>query len=121
VKLVILTKIGDFPGLQHQHFQFFCGVGVMLQRYKHQKHSKCPRCMLDAEDTSHVLQCQHADALTLWQQLMDHLENWMITNQGHPEMVELIILGLNAWHSSTNLPLDYDILEPSLNFAYRKQ
>jgi hypothetical protein len=32
----------------------FCGVGVMLQWYKHQQHSKCPRCLTDNEDTTHV-------------------------------------------------------------------
>ncbi len=93
----------------------------MLQIYKHQKHSKCPRCMMNDEDTAHVLRCQHADAITLWQQSVDKLEQWMINNQGHPEMIELIILGLNAWHSSNILPLKYDILEPSLSIAYRKQ
>jgi hypothetical protein len=93
----------------------------MLQIYKHQKHSKCQCFMMDNEDTVHILQCPHHDATNLWNQSIAQLEQWMINNQGHPKLIELIVLGLQSWHSSLVLPLEYDILEPFLQIAYRKQ
>jgi hypothetical protein len=45
----------------------------------------------------------------------------MITNQGHPEMIELIILGLQRWHDQERIPLVYDILELTLCKAWNKQ
>jgi hypothetical protein len=99
----------------------FCGVGIMLRIYKHQRHAKCPRCLLDNEDTAHVLQCENPQAMALWTQSIDQLEQWMLSNAGHPELVELIVLGLTSWRNSSLLPLEYDILEPTLIQAYRKQ
>jgi hypothetical protein len=99
----------------------FCGVGIMLKRYKHQKHSKCPRCLEDNETVYHVLQCPDNDATTLWTQSLERLEQWMTQNQGHPELIELIIMCLTKWHSSKPIPYDYDILEPSLQLAYSQQ
>jgi len=39
-----------------------CGVGQMLQRWKYQEHSLCPRCGEQDETTKHVIQCQAVDA-----------------------------------------------------------
>jgi hypothetical protein len=99
----------------------FCGVGIMLKRYKHQKHSKCPRCLSDNENVHHVLRCTQHGAKSLWTQSIDSLEQWMTRNQGHPELIELIILGLNKWHDQHIIPYDYDILEPLLKQAYNQQ
>jgi hypothetical protein len=99
----------------------FCGVGVMLQLYNYQKHTKCPRCKEDGENTDHVLRCLQIEAQGLWQQSLHNLETWMTTNKGHPELIELIILGLQRWHNNDRIPLSYDILEPLLLTAWRKQ
>jgi hypothetical protein len=99
----------------------FCGVGKMLKIYKHQKHSKCPRCMANDEDTSHVLRCPHNDATALWNKSIETMENWMVNNHRHPELIKLIILGLQTWRNDNLLPLYYDILEPLLKKAYTKQ
>jgi hypothetical protein len=72
----------------------FCGVGVMLRVYRFQQHAKCPRCEDDDKTIDHVLQCRQQSALDLWSKSIQDLERWMTTNQGHPEMIELIILGL---------------------------
>jgi hypothetical protein len=87
----------------------FCGTGKMLKIYRFQKHSKCPRCQTDNENTNHVLQCNHSEALTLWNTSLTSLEEWMLSNNGHPELVELIILGLTKWHNNEIFPLTYDI------------
>jgi hypothetical protein len=99
----------------------FCGVGIMLQRYKHQQHSKCPRCLVDNKTVHHVLQCPNLEARQLWSTALDKLEQWMTTNHGHPELVELIIMGLSKWHSQELIPLEFEILEPSLQRAYSQQ
>lgn len=45
----------------------------------------------------------------------------MINNHGHPELIELVILGLQTWHSNEIIPFAYNILEPLLKTAYKKQ
>jgi hypothetical protein len=40
---------------------------------------------------------------------------------GHPELVELIILGLNIWHKNDRFPLTYKTLEPDLLKAWTQQ
>jgi hypothetical protein len=77
--------------------------------------------MEENEDTTHVLQCAHHEAISLWQKSIGDLEVWMTNNYRHPELIELVILGLNTWHSNNLLPLQYDILEPLLKVAYSKQ
>jgi hypothetical protein len=99
----------------------FCGVGIMLQRYKHQRHSKCPRCLSDNETVHHVLQCPNLEATQLWSTSLEKLEQWMTTNHGHPELVELIIMGMSKWHSQEFIPLEFNILEPTLQRAYSQQ
>jgi hypothetical protein len=63
----------------------------MLRIYKHQSHSKCPRCLQDNETTDHVLRCQEPGAAALWKQSMIDLERWMTTNYGHPELIKIIL------------------------------
>ena len=38
-----------------KHVTGICGVGIMLQLWKHQEHSSCPRCGADKENAKHVL------------------------------------------------------------------
>jgi hypothetical protein len=45
----------------------------------------------------------------------------MIQNHGHPELIELIILGLKKWWNNEYIPYEYDILDPTLHKAYRHQ
>jgi hypothetical protein len=45
----------------------------------------------------------------------------MLGNNGQPELVKLIILGLNTWHREDRFPLAYEILEPDLIKAWTKQ
>jgi hypothetical protein len=99
----------------------FCRVGVMLKIYKYQNHSKCPRCEEDKETTAHVLQCQHPLAINLWTQSIQDLEAWMTINNGHPEMIELMILGLQQWHDNEHILHSYNIHEPMLSTAWKKQ
>jgi hypothetical protein len=68
-----------------------------------------------------MLQCPHHDTISVWTRSLKSLEQWMTRNQGHPELIELIILGLSKWHDQHIFPYDYDILEPTLIQAYKQQ
>ena len=82
----------------------FCGVGKMLVKYRHQTHSRCPRCNEDNEDVAHILQCNHNSAKALWDQEVTKLQQWMIENDGEPNMVQAIIENINAWRSQYPYP-----------------
>jgi hypothetical protein len=71
----------------------------MLQHYQHQTHNNCPQCGIPNESTAHIIQCQDNGAKTLWNVEMCKLEQWMLDNDGHPEMVESICNRLRAWQS----------------------
>jgi hypothetical protein len=75
----------------------FCGIGIMLQRYRHQTHSNCPRCGIPNETTAHIIQCQDKGAKTLWQLEICKMEQWMLNNEGHPEMVQFICSRIRDW------------------------
>jgi hypothetical protein len=79
----------------------FCGVGIMLVRYAYQKHSKCPRCGIDNETTSHIIQCQHPDAINLWMTEVNSLYQWMQQHLGHPELASIIKDLLLEWQSTS--------------------
>jgi hypothetical protein len=76
---------------------------------------------MNDETTTHVLQCRETEALAIWHRSITDLERWMISNLGHPELCELIILALQKWHNQERFPLTYDILEPQLKDAWTKQ
>lgn len=59
-----------------------CGVGVMLVSYKHQDHSKCPRCQ--------ILNLLH----TIYD--INHLRTRILENDGTQEFADLMFESLNA-------------------------
>jgi hypothetical protein len=77
----------------------FCGVGIMLQWYRHQSHSDCPRCGIPGETTAHIIQCQDNGAKILWATEVQKIERWMTDNDGHPEMTQIICSILRNWQS----------------------
>jgi hypothetical protein len=79
----------------------FCGVGIMLVRYLHQKHSRCPRCNQSNEDTAHKIQCPHPEAVQLWQQEVMKLHQRMIQNSGHTELCDIIQDSLLEWRQTS--------------------
>ncbi len=81
-----------------------CGVGIMLKKYKWQQHTKCPRCQQDDEDVQHVLQCPAVLATATWNHEIQKLQEWMIQQQGEPDMVDAIIQNIKAWRSHSPYP-----------------
>ena len=82
----------------------FCGVGVKMQIYRSQYHSKCPRCLCDNETTNHVMKCPHPTAIDIWKEQIDQLEVWMTDQDAQPEMAKTILTSLQAWHDNTPFP-----------------
>jgi hypothetical protein len=98
----------------------FCGVGIMLQRYRHQSHSDCPRCGITGETTAHIIQCQDNRAKLLWAQEILKIERWMTDNDGHPEMIQIICSILRNWQLLKNA-LTPQPMERTLILAYHQQ
>lgn len=73
----------------------------MLVRYSYQKHSKCPRCQQPNESTAHIIQCPHADAISLWEREVQTLHKWMKDNYGEPNMIDIIRDSLLEWRNSS--------------------
>ena len=81
-----------------------CGVGKWLKIWKWQDHSHCPRCGQPDEDVQHVLLCNEISALTLWENSIIELREWLDTNNCDPEMNTAICKSLTAWHNGSPLP-----------------
>ena len=82
----------------------FCGVGIMMQVYQSQYHTKCPRCLSDKESVNHVMQCPHPTAREIWQESLEKLKNWLIDNDAQPDMTKAIISSLRAWNEVKPYP-----------------
>ena len=81
-----------------------CGVGVMLQIWKHQTHSSCPRCGMAKETAEHILTCKSPPATAIWNATIAQLEKWMNDNDSEPHMTEIICSSLRAWREGVRLP-----------------
>ena len=81
-----------------------CGVGVMLQLWKHQAHNSCPRCGVEKEDVEHVVTCKNPDATITWNESVANLETWMHDNDAEPNMAQIICSSLRSWRTGERLP-----------------
>jgi hypothetical protein len=45
----------------------------------------------------------------------------MTATHGHPELIELVLLGLRKWYNQERISFTYDILEPVLKTAWTRQ
>ena len=103
-----------------KHASGHCGVGRMLQRWKWQSHSECPRCGQDDESTPHILRCPDIGARAHWRACLHHLTHWMQTNNTCPTLTKWIVIRLNEWRTeaTTRKPVD---ATPAVNQAIRDQ
>ena len=81
-----------------------CGVGRMLQIWKYQAHSSCPRCGADNEKATHILLCTEPTASTIWNDALNDLTKWMLDNDSEPTMIPIICNSLRAWRNKDPLP-----------------
>ena len=91
-------SLTNIPQNQQQwlckHSTGFCGVGSMLQRYKYQSHTRCPRCLQDGETPSHVFTCRGEGIQSLWEGELTKLSTWMQTQPIPLETTETIVNSL---------------------------
>ena len=90
-----------------------CGVGKWLHRWKDQTHSKCPRCQTDNETVEHVIHCKHVDATLIWATGVAELREWMESNDGAPDLVEIITWRLNQWRNQSGFTPIIDLDQAS--------
>ena len=95
------------------------GTGMMLQRWKQQDHSLCPRCQLPNETALHCIQCQHPSVTTLWEESIFELQTWMLGSKGHPDFVQIFCSSLTAWR--TNIPVDRCQYGQNIRLAFNDQ
>ncbi len=93
----------------------FYGVGIMMEIYKKQSHSKCPRCLRPNESTDHVILCRHPEAIASWETQLLNLRTWMNDNRAPPGFVDIICSSLSSWHDG--IPFPPLPLDPTLRDA----
>jgi len=76
-------------------------VGKVMAMREARAHNHCPRCSADLEDTSHVLHCQHEDAVKTWSVALTKVKEWCLKVDTHPLIVESIFPLLTEWQAST--------------------
>ena len=69
----------------------------MLERYKYQDHSNCPRCNSPQEGTTHVLQCKAVEAVSIWNEELESLSQWMAEKHISWDLSNMIINELKRW------------------------
>ena len=84
-----------------KHSSGFCGTSKMMFRWKKRATDRCPRCLHEVEDASHVWKCQDPRALKVWTQAIENLELWMQQQRTHPEIIHIICAKLLAWQSGS--------------------
>jgi hypothetical protein len=64
-----------------KHLTGICGVGIMLQLWKHQEYSSYPQCRQDKENAEHVILCNAPSANNTWNHAIEKLTSWLEDNE----------------------------------------
>jgi hypothetical protein len=72
--------------------------------YRRMEHAtdECPRCQ-EPENVEHIWTCKH-DTQELWTSAITGLRNFLTANNTHPEIVRVIVEGLESWRTGTPPP-----------------
>jgi exonuclease III len=74
-------------------------VGLNLIRRKQRIHNKCPYCMQE-EDTEHLWKCQNEDAIKVFLELLEGLEEELINMKTDHTIQVYLLLALTQWRES---------------------
>jgi hypothetical protein len=96
----------------------FCSTGRMMHRRRERSTDECPRCGL-SENVEHIWRCQH-ETSEIWDRSLQSLEEWLLANSTHPDMVRIIKEGLNRWRAGEDTARMTSKI-PWLNEALKKQ
>ena len=97
-----------------KHASENCGVGKTLQEWNKQSHSKCPRCGVDGEDTTHVLVCTALGATTKWEDNMANLREHLVSVDTEEELQRALLHRLSQFRRQqplTNQPWSPPVLD----------
>lgn len=82
--------------------------------------AKCPQCDYPVEDAYHVIKCPNPAAITVWEDSLKKLFNWMDDTKTGPELRDVIIDSLCQWKQPINSPTTANIT-PSLQQLLQEQ
>ena len=68
-----------------------------MKKRQLQDHDECPVCGRGPEKILHVLRCTDERMRLWWQHNLSIIHQWMIDNDGMPELVRAIMARLNQW------------------------
>jgi len=74
--------------------------GKNMARWHQRLIDKCLQCDQPKEDKSHITQCQQEAATAKWNGALNNLKQCMKAEQSDPQLIELLITELQAWHNS---------------------
>ena len=74
-----------------------------MKQWNFRPHDSCPFCLHPHEDTEHVIQCQHADALQLWQDQFQKIEESLTKWDTEVTLKVAICQDLQAWRQKNHL------------------
>ena len=94
-----------------KHASENCGVGKTLMEWKKQSHSRCPRCGLDGEDTTHVLICTAQGATAKWEENMVNLREHLTSVDTQEELQRALMFRLSQFRRQ--LPLTNQAWSPT--------
>ena len=95
-------------------------TGKNMSRWKLRALGQCPFCLSDNEDTLHILQCQHVDAKSYWDQKMTIWTKRLKKIDTSIVIRQQLKLELNAWRSK-DMPPCLNHIEPDLRSAIIQQ
>jgi hypothetical protein len=87
-------------------------TGTVLQRRRHRIFNRCPLCNAWGEDRMHVLVCWDIRAKMIWQKGLNNMQDLMVKEHTHPEIVTFILDGLRHFHRAPrtqNVPQDISV------------
>ena len=79
--------------------------------WKKQSHSRCPRCGLDGEDTTHVLVCTAQGATAKWEENMVNLREHLTSVDTQEELQRALMFRLSQFRRQ--LPLTNQAWSPT--------
>ena len=72
--------------------------------------SSCPLCNHPIEDVDHILRCQSAGAIEVWQQSVSNILEWLHANNSCPDLANLAINILSSFKSNQPVTLHDNVL-----------
>ena len=72
------------------------GIGKCLLLWKHQDHSRCPRCDQPQEDAQHVILYPSSTATGQWKISMNTIQEALCDNGTSPAIQRAIVSGLST-------------------------